>query len=265
MLKLDVNLSLAAKVKMSNIWLLSDDEGRRFLIDSGDSSERILLRRCLANAGIKEPGDLTAVILTHRHRDHAGNAAWLRSRFECPLICHEDDRPYLEGQEKAPSMMHKQTPLVCVIPCKIQDIVPPLSKVDETYKDGDFKWGFEVFHTPGHTEGSSMLYHKPSQTLFSGDAILAGLPFVRPLKKLQLAMPGFSPEFDKCHQSVKRIIPKLPPIKRLCSGHGGMIEGDINSILAELIAPKEKASIWAKTLEWSTPHLPQFVLKRLET
>src|SRR5581483_7199923 len=86
MLRIARNLWLADHVRISNVWMLEEDS-RRFLIDTGHPVERPTLRLELWRAGVRKKGDLAGVILTHRHSDHAGNARWLRERFQCPVIC----------------------------------------------------------------------------------------------------------------------------------------------------------------------------------
>jgi len=259
MLKLDADLSVARKVIVTNVWFLKDSEGRVFIIDTGDSTERLALRWSLSKAGLKKPGDVTAILLTHRHRDHAANAAWLRDKFKCPVICHANEKPFLDGSEKPPLLADRPISLPFKIVCKIQDMMPPQCKIDETYTSVDWKWDFAVYEAFGHTEGSVMLYHKPSQTLFSGDAILSGLPATWFYHKLRLAMPEFTPDVESAHQSVKRLIPVLPPVRRLCPGHGPEIEGDINSMLTDLIKPQTHKTLLERAKEWGTPRLPAFV------
>ena len=73
------------RLRISNVFLLRSENGN-WLIDCGHALERLLLRTELRRAGIR-PGELRGVLLTHRHSDHAGNAAWLsqlRDQDLCP-------------------------------------------------------------------------------------------------------------------------------------------------------------------------------------
>jgi glyoxylase-like metal-dependent hydrolase (beta-lactamase superfamily II) len=62
-----------------NLWLVDDDRGCA-IVDTGigDAKTRALWDRIL-------PKEITRVILTHYHPDHAGNAAWLCQRFGVEL------------------------------------------------------------------------------------------------------------------------------------------------------------------------------------
>src|SRR5208283_3860096 len=96
-----------ATTRIANIWLLEDSSGRKFLIDSGHPIERPALLANLWMAGIRSPGELTAILLTHRHSDHAGNAAWLRKRYGARVICHEYDAAALSGRVSAPPLVRE--------------------------------------------------------------------------------------------------------------------------------------------------------------
>lgn len=219
-------LGLASTVIVSNVWLLEDAMGRRFLVDTGHFAERYTLLLHLWLAGVRRQGDLTAILLTHRHSDHAGNAAWLRKRFDCPVICHEHDRAFLTGECRPCSLARGQAPWVQEFLCYFEDWIPARSPVDEVYEEGGWKWGFQVVPVPGHTEGSVMLFHEPSATLFSGDAIIAGPPPLRSIESFRLAFPGFSLEADRCHAAVREYLRELPKTEAVCSGHGPAVLKD---------------------------------------
>jgi glyoxylase-like metal-dependent hydrolase (beta-lactamase superfamily II) len=228
------NVRLLRPVRISNVWLFSDDQGHRFLIDTGDVVERPMLWGCLARWGVRRKGDLTAVLLTHRHRDHAGNAAWLRRTYDAPVICHQDDAPQLEGQVRPRPLSDRPIPLHHKALCFLEDRRPAVCPVDETFDEGPWKWGFEVVHVPGHTEGTVMLYHRPTRTLFSGDAIVAGIPPLRLFDHLLLAKFEYSLDVELCHNKVRGFLNSPPQIDRLCPGHGPAMTRNVPARLSEL-------------------------------
>lgn len=259
MRKIAPHLRLAS-TKIANIWLLEDSSGHKFLIDSGHPIERPTLLANLWMAGVRSPGDLTAILLTHRHSDHAGNAAWLRKRFGARVICHENDAGPLSGRVSPPPLVRKDTEALSLygkqriherLLCAYEDRAPALCEVDELYEEGAWKWGFRIVPVPGHTEGSVMLYHEPSRTLFSGDAILVGSPLARAAnvlgpkiigkriadqgKKLRLADAGFSQDAPSCHLAVRRFLRHLPPVEVLCSGHGPVLDEATQARLEKLL------------------------------
>lgn len=235
------SLRLATSVVISNVWLLEDTEGRRFLIDTGHPLERPILLLSLWRAGVRRPGDLAAILLTHRHSDHAGNAASLRRRFRCPVVCHEDDAPALSGKSAPPALgRRRRATFVHEVLCRIEDRFPALCPVDETFGPARWRHGFTVFPVPGHTEGSVMLHHEPSGALFSGDAILSGPPPLRFIEWLRLAVPEYSLDVERCHREIRRHLEVLPRTATLCSGHGGPLHDPGEKLRRLLEAMKTK-------------------------
>jgi glyoxylase-like metal-dependent hydrolase (beta-lactamase superfamily II) len=212
-------LLLLDEIPFVNIWVL-EVERRRFVLDTGHALERPLLRRALARAGVRKAGDLAAVLLTHRHSDHAGNARWLRDTFRCPVICHRADAGVLSGAEPAPPLARRGAPIGEDLLCRVEDRFPARCPVDDVYGDGAWRWGFEVVPVPGHTAGSVMLYHAPTETLFSGDAILSSPLALRWFVSLRPAVAGFSLDVEACRDEVRRFLQKLPPVGTLSAGHG---------------------------------------------
>jgi glyoxylase-like metal-dependent hydrolase (beta-lactamase superfamily II) len=259
MKELETDIRRLPTVNISNVWLLTDSHGRRFLIDTGDRLERPLVLAGLWAAGVAGPGDLTAVLLTHRHRDHAGNAAWLREKFACPVLAHANDAPYLEGDRKPAPLAGRQTPPLERALCWLEDLRPARTIVDEVYEEGKPRWGFEAIPAFGHSEGSVMLYHRPSRTLFSGDAVLVGIPPLGWRPELRLAMPEFSPDAESCHRAVRRFVAAAPRIERLCAGHGPMMSEQVERKLRALAAaPEDGRWLFQQALDAGWGMLPRF-------
>jgi len=217
-------IRIASNMHISNVWLL--DTGReRILIDTGYTLERPLLQKTLWRWGIRAKGDLAAVILTHRHSDHAANAAWLRATFDAPIVCHEDDARVLMGAAPAPKLcgvahQHLHERLLSMI----EDRLPARCQVDEALQEGRWRKNFKVFHVAGHTEGSILILHEPSATLFSGDAILAGLAPFRFIEKIALAVPGFSLDVEAVRQRTRAALAEVGEVHALCAGHGPLVD-----------------------------------------
>ncbi len=221
-------------VLISNVWVF-ERGGERFLVDTGHFVERGALRAQLWAAGVRRRGDLTAVILTHRHSDHAGNASWLRRTFDCPIACHAADAEVLEGRARQGSLVDPRSPWWVRALCHVEDHFPARSEVDEVYEGGEIWRGFRVLHTPGHTRGSVLLHHEETQTLFSGDSIVSGLPFVPRLERVRLAYDDFSEDGAAARQSVRDVLAQLPPTETMCSGHGPAVTGRVDRKLQQLL------------------------------
>ncbi|MCC7071290.1 MAG: MBL fold metallo-hydrolase [Deltaproteobacteria bacterium] len=223
---------------VGNSWLLVDDDGVRVLVDSGHRAERALVVAGLARFGIVRSGDLDVVLLTHRHCDHAGNAAWLRERFDCAVACHAADRGALEGAVRAARLAGRGAPPVYEALCRVEDSFPARAVVDHTFVEGEGQHGFEVVHVGGHTEGSVLLYHQPSATLFTGDALVTGPPVQRMVVRPRLAYRSFSDDADACRANTVRYLRSRPRIARVCGGHGPMITNDVERWLERIVGAR---------------------------
>lgn len=223
-------LHLVTRVRISNVWLLEEPGRAPWIVDTGHPLERPLLARALRRAGVDR---LSGVLLTHRHSDHAGNAAWLRRAFRCPVVCHPDDAPCLDGSVRPPPLARGRAPAPFEVLCRIEDRWPARTPVDEVYGPG-WRGGWEIVHAPGHTEGSSMLYHAPTGTLFSGDVLLAGIAPFRSFARPGLAVEGFSLDAEACRARVRAWLRDAPPVGALCAGHGPPVTGDVGARLRRL-------------------------------
>ncbi len=228
-------LGLARGMVVSNVWLL-EHRGRRILVDAGHGLERLALRFHLWRAGVRRRGDLDLVVLTHRHSDHAGNAAWLRRTYGCAVACHVEDAPELTGA-RPPALMARwpAMPFDYVL-CRIEDRFPARTPVDEAFPDGPWLHGLRVRHVPGHTAGSVLLHHEPTGTLFTGDSILAGIPPLRAFERPTLAKAAYSADVAGSHAMARAFIGDLPPTSTLCSGHGPAITERVEEKLRRLLA-----------------------------
>jgi glyoxylase-like metal-dependent hydrolase (beta-lactamase superfamily II) len=217
------SVGLVAASIVSNVWLLTDDNNRRFLIDTGFGAERLNLWLSLARAGLNGPGDLAGIYLTHRHCDHAGNAEWLREKFRCPIYSHQNDARILSGELPAPTLGRGHGGLFDKVCCQIEDASPVRLQVDEAFATGAWRDGLHIYPAFGHTEGSVLIYHESTQTLFTGDALLAGIPPLRLFESLSLAVPAYSLDVAACHQHMLNFLRNPPDVAQLCSGHGPFV------------------------------------------
>ena len=221
------SVSVAPFNLVANVWLLADSEGRRFLVDTGFGAERIALQLSLRRAGIEKRGDLTAVLLTHRHSDHGGNAVWAREKFGCPILCHEQDAMVLAGDLATPPLRRGIGPFYEEALCAVEDSRSLRFRVDDTFAVGAWRYGFTMYAAFGHTEGSVLIYHEPTKTLFTGDALLSGVPIASFYQRFVLAVPAFSIDIDACRQHLLTFLESPPEILQLCAGHGPFVGRDV--------------------------------------
>ncbi|MBL6690622.1 MAG: hydroxyacylglutathione hydrolase [Pseudomonadales bacterium] len=99
------------------------------------------------NAALEEKGwQLTHILNTHHHFDHAGGNLELKDRWNCTIIGSRDDAERIPG-----------------IDVKVGD--------GETFQFGNFD--AQVFDVSGHTLGHIAFYFPEAGKLFCGDALFA--------------------------------------------------------------------------------------------
>lgn len=150
-----------------NSFLVRTEEGSVTLVDTGLRSAPPRILAALAEIG-SGPSDVTTIVLTHAHPDHAGGAADLARRTGRGITVHPDDADHVRTGTAPPrdssvrlGRLVTRTPGAKPAP------------VERTMSDGELLDGsaLRVHHTPGHTPGHCSLLHEPSGTLITGDAI----------------------------------------------------------------------------------------------
>jgi glyoxylase-like metal-dependent hydrolase (beta-lactamase superfamily II) len=171
---------------MSRMHLLVSPEGA-VLLDTGFPGDTRRIRRVMAKAGISAT-QVRAILLTHGHIDHAGNAAELKAWTGAPIYAHPFDQAHLDGT-------HRYTGAARV--CGLLEIVARTitryraTKIDIEISDGQllpFWGGLRVVHLPGHTIGHCGFYSQKHDLLFSGDL------WARVMRRTQISPRIFSDE-----------------------------------------------------------------------
>jgi glyoxylase-like metal-dependent hydrolase (beta-lactamase superfamily II) len=141
-----------------NTYLLSDLRSKEcFIIDPGGAAEEVI--SLVERSGLK----VVKILATHGHIDHVASAPLLTRRFHAPLLIHGDDSWLLESiADQASAFGYGFRGSI---------------KADGFLSEGDLlelgSLRLEVWHTPGHTPGSSCFFVN-GEVLFSGDTLFAG-------------------------------------------------------------------------------------------
>jgi glyoxylase-like metal-dependent hydrolase (beta-lactamase superfamily II) len=160
-------------------YLCATADGRLVAVDAGMKSSGSEMLAGLAELG-RSPRDVRAVLLTHWHNDHAAGAAELArlaggadvyySSAEAGHLTRAVAAGGLRGRLSA--AIPETGPLV-LFKGLLGNAPQQAVEATRTAADGDriVDGEFDVLATPGHTAGHLSYYHRPTRTLFAGDAV----------------------------------------------------------------------------------------------
>lgn len=152
-----------------NSFALVDDDGVT-LVDCGLARAPARIVAGLAAIG-RHPSDVTRIVLTHAHPDHAGGAAELARRTGAPVAVGAADAGFAEAGTSPPN---DPSFLAGRIFARLPGGRFPPVAVGGRLADGQVlavAGGLRVVATPGHSPGHVSLLHEGSGTLITGDAI----------------------------------------------------------------------------------------------
>lgn len=218
---------------VGNAWLLRETTIGPVLVDSGFPPLWPLLLRRLRRCGV-EPHRLAAVVLTHRHCDHAGNAAVLQRHYGVPVYAHRCDADVLAGRSPRPRLARLSG--VANVMCSVENRFPAPSCDPIPLEDGASVGGLTVRWMPGHTAGSMFLYHDETGTLFTGDALLNAEPPLTYRNGLTLPYKGFCEDYGQALASLAAFAKQDIQVRLLCAGHGPARPGPLRTELERLLA-----------------------------
>ena len=154
-----------------NSFAFIDGDGSVTLVDCGLKWAPARIVAALAVIG-KHPRDVTRIVLTHAHPDHAGGAAaMVDSTGLGGVEAHEADVDHLLAGASPPRDVTTTSGRIFA---RMPDSGFQQVAVAHVLHDGDVipvAGGIRVVHTPGHTPGHVSLLHDRSAVLITGDSI----------------------------------------------------------------------------------------------
>jgi glyoxylase-like metal-dependent hydrolase (beta-lactamase superfamily II) len=163
----------------------------------------------------REPSEITTVIITHYHIDHAGGVRELKK--VAPALrtaIHEADAGYVSGQILLP----RHRGLKGLLLRMFITLKPATFTPDIILKEGDRIDGLTCIHLPGHTPGSIGLLDEASKTFFSGDTIRSDGT------SLSEGPAGFTIDLPRSRVSIRKIASL--EFDTLLVGHGKPLRPD---------------------------------------
>jgi glyoxylase-like metal-dependent hydrolase (beta-lactamase superfamily II) len=172
---------------------------------------------------------IAAIVLTHRHGDHAGGAAALAAATEAPL--HALPKDQLGAYD---------TPLAVDVP--LTD--------GETLILGDIK--LEAIHTPGHAADHVCFYARETGLLFAGDSVMAGVTVV-------IAPPDG--DMSAYLTSIARLQALAP--ERIAPGHGRILDNP-EAVFTQVLSHRHRREAQVRAaLDTHTPRTPAAIAGKL--
>jgi glyoxylase-like metal-dependent hydrolase (beta-lactamase superfamily II) len=241
------------------------------LVDTGlPGFARVIERAAEARFG---PGARpAAIVLTHAHVDHAGNADRLALEWDVPVLAHPLEMPYLTGESDYPppdpTLGGAIAQLSRVFPYGGRALSAQLFSLSGDSIPGlrDWQW----IHTPGHTAGHVSLYRRRDGTLIAGDAFVtlnmdSWVQLARRTPEPCNPPAPLTTDWDAARRSVENLAALEP--RAAAAGHGLPIAGDgvpdaINRFARRFAPPAQgrytiaPAVAGPSGVEWLPPPVP---------
>lgn len=221
------------------------------LIESGPGSTLASLEAGLAEEGLS-PADVTHVLLTHIHLDHAGAAGWLAANAQGPTIyVHPVGAPHMLNPEK---LLASATRIYGdrmeslwgeFLPVPEDRLKVP--KDEETIVIGGLE--FVPLHTPGHAEHHYAYMFE--DIIFCGDVGGVRIPGYR---YLRVPMPPPELYIERWHGSIARLRAAKPG--RIAPTHFGIYD-DPEWQLDEVEKGLNSAARWLEGVMHSDPSIEE--------
>jgi glyoxylase-like metal-dependent hydrolase (beta-lactamase superfamily II) len=160
-----------------NVFLVEpgDGSGRLALIDAGMESDVKAVVRGIESVG-RTPGEITDIVVTHAHYDHAGGLAELKRLTGATVWMFPSEAEAVRAGQARPQAKSATPGLMnAVMRMAIQQAprdLPPC-EVEREVADGEMipvAGGMDVILAPGHTDGHVvLLWPEQGGVLFCGD------------------------------------------------------------------------------------------------
>ena len=206
------------KLAFSNAYLVRDRKS--ILVDTGAPNEADKILTAVQRAGV-EPSDISLILHTHGHIDHAGSTAELKRRLRVPTAVHVRDafmlRTGTNGDVRPRNLEAKLVKRILVKPFEASE---PDIIIEEEMILSDFGVDGRVIFTPGHTKGSLSVLLANKEAII-GDVMMGGWVGGEVLG----SRPNyhyFIDDIGDVHTSIRKIVGSKPA--RVYVGHGGPLK-----------------------------------------
>lgn len=170
-------------------WIVVRDQTGFILIDSGYPADRPLVLESLRYLGL-QPVDARALLITHGHVDHTGNAAYFSTSYGTPILCAPEELAHVQGKEKHQVTFGKVFVrawrprvfrwMIHVIRAGALTAKPsPDAQAWDAAKLRSLPGSPEAILLPGHTPGNVSIVFPRAGAIAVGDSFVSGHPLSR--------------------------------------------------------------------------------------
>jgi glyoxylase-like metal-dependent hydrolase (beta-lactamase superfamily II) len=159
-------------LRLSNAYLIQGE--RAILVDSGSPGEGRAIQKALAQAGV-DASDLSLLLHTHGHSDHAGSTAELRRLSGAPAAIHAANVALLRRGRNGPLPPTRlEARMIRPLVDKPFPAVEPDIVFDQELDLAPYGVDGRVVMTPGHTAGSVSVLLASGEAIV-GDVLMGGV------------------------------------------------------------------------------------------
>lgn len=184
-------------------YIIWDDTKECIIVDPGaySDSEKNRLVKFITENALKP----VRLINTHGHFDHVMGNPFILSKWNIPVYMNHGDLKELSRVKSYCAYFgyEIEQPSSDVIDLKDGDVI--------TFGNSSLK----VYHTPGHSQGSVILYNEADKYVLTGDILFAG-------SIGRTDLPGG--DYDVIKESLSTKVLTLPPDTVVYPGHGPVTE-----------------------------------------
>ena len=203
------------KLSVSNAYLVKDR--RAMLVDAGSPNEADKILAAVKRAGV-DVKDISLILHTHAHVDHAGSTAELKRRLGVPVAVHAEDAFMLRtGTNGTVNPINFEASIYKRILVKPFEPCPPDLVIEKEMTLKEFGVNARVAFTPGHTKGSISVLFGNNEAII-GDVMMGGLMGGN-LFSSRPTYHYFYENFDEIKASIRKLIEYKPA--KMYVGHGG--------------------------------------------
>jgi glyoxylase-like metal-dependent hydrolase (beta-lactamase superfamily II) len=215
----------SSNIAHSNVYLTINGN-ELTVIDTGTSGNAKKIIAYIQKIG-HQPSEVTTIILTHYHMDHAGSVKDLKDLTNAKVAAGVEEAGFVNGTKPYPKpknlLMRAVSSVIKTAPVE----------VDIVLKDGDKIGNLQVIELPGHTPGSIALFDAQRKALFVGDTLRWDG------SKVTEAPRQYTWDADKEKASIQKIVQLDFDV--MMPGHGEVLKADASSKVKAFVASNEKS------------------------